>query len=289
MGHATAVVAATLLLLIPSTTVAQPAGAGGGKLSFEVAAVRRNVSGDQNASTQLQPGGRVTITNNTLFNMIRNAYNVQSFQVLGGPDWVRSDRWNVVAKAEGDVRPQDLLLMLQDLVNDRFKAVIRRETREMAVYALVLARRDERLGPQLMPASVDCAAIMADAARGSRRPPPQPSGRPTCGTRMTNSQMQAGGITTDDLARNLAGATDRIVINRTGLSGTYDLELKWTPDRLPSRAPGDQPGRINGADIEPDGPSLFTALQEQLGLKLESTRGPVDVLVIERAEHPTED
>src|SRR5688572_17248494 len=106
MGHATAVVAATLLLLIPATTVAQPAGAGGGKLSFEVAAVRRNVSGDQNASTQLQPGGRVTITNNTLFNMIRNAYNVQSFQVLGGPDWVRSDRWNVVAKAEGDVRPQ---------------------------------------------------------------------------------------------------------------------------------------------------------------------------------------
>ena len=109
---------------------------------------------------------------------------------------------------------------------------------------------------------------------------------------MTNNQMMAGGITIADVARNLAGATDRIVLDRTGLGGAYDLELKWTPDRLPPRAlgtPADQPVRINGVDVDPDGPSLFTALEEQLGLKLESTRGPVDVFVIDRVEQPTED
>src|SRR5688572_18902350 len=107
MGRAIAVVAATLLW-IPAPTTAQIPGPADGRKSFEVAAVRRNVSGSRDGSVNVQPGGRVTITNNTLFNIIRNAYNLQDFQIVGGPDWIKSDRWNIVAKAEGNTPPQNL-------------------------------------------------------------------------------------------------------------------------------------------------------------------------------------
>src|SRR5947207_14637643 len=105
--------------------------------AFEVASIKRNNSGSDNASVRGQPGGRITLTNNTLWNIIRNAWGLQGFQIVGGPDWVNKDRWDIVAKAEGDPPPQQYGAMVQTLLADRFKLVVHRETREMPIYALV--------------------------------------------------------------------------------------------------------------------------------------------------------
>ena len=257
---------------------AQTPAAAGDKPAFEVASIRRNVSADQGASVRAQPGGALTITNNTLFNIIRNAYNVQGFQIIDGPDWINRDRWNIVAKAEGNPQGPQMMAMLQNLLADRFKADIRRETREMQVYALTLGRSDGRLGPQLTPSTVDCAALAAARTAGAPPPPPRADGRPTCGMSVNPGVAIAGSYLIADIARNLSGATGRIIVDKTGLTGRYDMELKWTPD--PTQG---------SASTSFDGGSLFTAVQEQLGLKLEAQRAPVDVLVIYSAERPTED
>jgi len=251
--------------------------------SFEVASIRKNVSLSDSASVRGQPGGRLTVTNNTLRNIIRNAYNVQNFQIVGGPEWINNDRWDIVAKAADDAQPQQMLLMLQSLLADRFKLVIRREMRDTSVYALVLARSDGRLGPGLRPSSVDCAALVA-AARGRGEPLRNTiNGRPACGTRSTRGSIVTTAVAMADFARNLSPQTGRAVVDRTGLSGTFDIDLMWTPDQAPPGVDGPAPPASG------DGVSLFAAIQEQLGLKLDAQRAPVDTLVIDSAERPVED
>jgi uncharacterized protein (TIGR03435 family) len=263
---------------VQTARIAQSPESGASRPSFEVASIRRNVSTDQGASVRPLPGGGLTITNNTLFNIIRNAYNVQPVQIIGGPDWINRDRWDIVAKAEGNPLPPQLMVMLQGLVAERFKADVRRETREIEVYALTVARADRRLGPQLTSSSVDCDAVAAAVRAGGTPPPARPNGLPTCGMRVTSGYATAGGYAIADIARNLAGITGRIILDRTGLAGRYDMELKWTPDPLQASGPA-------AADTA----SIFTALQEQLGLKLEAQRAPTEVLVIHAAERPVED
>jgi uncharacterized protein (TIGR03435 family) len=261
--------------------------------AFEAASIKRNISGDPGARFGAQPGGRLTVTNNTLYNIIRNVYQSEGIrQIVGGEDWINSDRWDITAKAEGDPQPQQMLAMMKTLLADRFKLVTHKETREVPIYALVLARPDGRLGPQLQPSTVDCAAMMAAmkaAASGRGTAPPQPAAgdRPLCGNRVTMGMISAGSQTMQNLANGLSRQVGRLVVDRTGLKGSFDFDLKWTPDR-PAGAPADQPIRVNGVDLDPNGPSVFTALQEQLGLKLDSTKGPVDVLVIDRAAKPDE-
>jgi uncharacterized protein (TIGR03435 family) len=134
------------------------------------------------------------------------------------------------------------------------------------------------------------------ANRGRGMPPPPPPGAPgggamQCGIRMGFGNMAVGGATLANLATSLSMMVGRVVTDKTGLTGTYDMNLTWTPDQMPQRsagAPADQPLRVNGAEIDPNGPSIFTAIQEQLGLKLDAQRGPVSLLVIDRAEKPTE-
>jgi uncharacterized protein (TIGR03435 family) len=109
--------------------------------AFDVASIKENVSTSDNASVRAQPGGRVTVSNNTLRNIVRNAYNVQNYQIVGGPDWINTVRWDITAKAPEDAPPPQLLLMLRTLLADRFKLVIRHETRDMPIYALALARK----------------------------------------------------------------------------------------------------------------------------------------------------
>ena len=124
---------------------------------------RRNVIGRRNASVRAQPGGRVSVSNNSLRNIIRNAYNVQNYQIVGGPDWISTVRWDITAKAPDDAPPQELLLMLRTLLADRFKLAVRHETREMPINALTLARADGRPGLQLRSSNTDCAVIFAAA------------------------------------------------------------------------------------------------------------------------------
>jgi uncharacterized protein (TIGR03435 family) len=160
----------------------------------------------------------------------------------------------------------------------------------------VLARSDGRLGPDLKKSETDCAALMAAMrGRGPGRamppPGPPPGERMPCGIRIGPGSMSVGGMTLAQFANSLGMFVGRVVLDRTGLTGNYDVDLKWTPDQMPQRGPStpaDQPIRVNGVDIDPNGPSIFTAVQEQLGLKLDSQRGPVEMLVIDRAEHPVE-
>ncbi len=250
--------------------------------AFEVASIKRNISGSTSAGTRTLPGGRITITNNPLRNMIRNAYGVQGFQIVGGPDWVNTDRWDIVAKAEGDVPREQMSAMMQALLADRFNLVIHRETREMPIYALRLARGDGAFGPQLRRSVTDCAALMADARARGGTPPSRVNGRVSCGMSINNGRMEVNADGMPNLVRNLAPIVGRIVVDKTGLTGSFDLDLTWAPEAQAGSSESATPTAI-------DGPSIFTAMQEQLGLKLEPQRGPVDVLVIDSAERPMED
>jgi uncharacterized protein (TIGR03435 family) len=155
----------------------------------------------------------------------------------------------------------------------------------MPIYALVLARADGRLGPALRSSSTDCAALFAAAKAKGETPAPTTNGRPTCGTRTTRGNMMTTGVAMTDLARNLAPFTGRPVVDKTGLSGVFDLDLTWSPEQSPSGPDGTAPPPASSSDVV----SLFTAVQEQLGLKLDAQRAPVDVLVIESAQRPVED
>jgi uncharacterized protein (TIGR03435 family) len=274
---------------------------------FEVASVKPNKSGDGRVMLGVQPGGRFTATNVPLRVLIRNAYQLQDFQIVGAPSWIADERFDIVAKAEGgdamgdpfraeqNGQPSRGQLMIRALLADRFKLVVHNEEKEMPIYALILARSDGKLGPQLKASDVDCAAIIAAArARGGRGPmgPPPDPGRggppPQCGVRIGPGNMAVGGSPMTQVASSLSIFAGRIVVDKTGLSGAYDFTLTWTPDQMPQRPPGAPEPLVNGVPIDPNGPSLFTAVQEQLGLKLDSQRGAVAVLVIDRVERPTE-
>jgi uncharacterized protein (TIGR03435 family) len=210
-------------------------------------------------------------------------------RLVGGPDWIGSERYDINAKASTEFQPspdgpdRNLLLMMRSLLEERFKLVAHRETRELPIYELVVARADGKLGSGLHKSDIDCDAIAA-AIRSGNRPPRQPNEPPPCALMGGPARTLAGGATMTQLATNLSVRLERLVIDKTGLAGRFKFELAWTPDRMPTEAP--PPGI---PPIDPNGPSIFTALQEQLGLKLEPAKGPVDVLVIDRVEHPTED
>lgn len=235
--------------------------------SFDVASIRKNVSVGQLSSMNGEPGGRMLVTNHSLLNIIRQVHRLQRYQIVGGPEWVDRDRWDIVAKAAGDAPFDQLLGMMETLLADRFKLLTHRETRELPVYALVLARADGRLGPQVKPSTVDCETIAA-AVKSGAAPPPPSFGGPRCGININNNVLRMSAKQMTDLARNLSIMTDRFVVDRTGLNGAFDLELRWN---------------------DADGPSLATAVQEQLGLKLEAQRAGVDVLVIDSAQRPADD
>jgi uncharacterized protein (TIGR03435 family) len=312
--------AAALSIITITATAQAPAP------SFDVTSVKRNTSGGGGMQMRNMPGN-VSAFNVPVRQLIRMAYQVQDFQIVGAPAWETTDRFDVEGRFDPaaplvgfDTQPQRMFAMMKTLLRDRFGMVAHTETREMPILALTVARSDGRLGPQLKPAAVDCAAIgrgrgPIDGRGGpppdgrfggpppdgrSGGPPPDGRGapppgapfslgdRPACGDRMGFGQLLAGGIPMARLATQvLSQLTGRIVIDRTGLTGIYDVDLKWspTPDQLP---PGPPPPGFVPPPIDPNGPSLFAALQEQLGLKLEAERGPVQVLVIDRLQPPTE-
>lgn len=247
--------------------------------TFEVATIKRNTSGSDAARFSGQTG-RVSITNNPLRNIIRNAWGLQSFQIVGGPDWINTERWDIVAKAEGNPQGPVMLAMLQNLLADRFKLVAHRETRDMPIYALVLARADRSFGPKLHASSTDCEKEMTAAVARGGGPPLD--GKVLCGIRSINGHIEMNAVPMRNFARNLSPIAGRSIVDKTGLTGNFDAELTWTPDA--------SLGPVSEAAPSPiDGPSLFTAIQEQLGLKLDAQRGPVEVLVIDSVERSTED
>ena len=250
--------------------------------AFAVASIRRNVTFNQQGTglAAPQPGGRFVAIGATLRRLVADAYD--GVQVLGGPDWMDTDRFDVNARADGDRPVADIVRMLRSLLAERFKLVAHTETREVPVYSLSLARADRRLGPKLRETDAKCA-------QESRNyfPTAAPGFPPPCGDfRLGARTLTARGMTMTALAKLLRDRVGRPVLDRTGLTSSYDLEIDWSSDLGLKQAPRDASG---ASELTSDGLSLFTAMQEQLGLRLEATRGPVDVLVIDRVDPPTSD
>jgi uncharacterized protein (TIGR03435 family) len=244
---------------------------------FEVASIKRNVSIDAAGYVRLEEGARFNAVNASLALIIRQAYGVQPFQVLNLPDWVSTERYDIRAKAPDGVEVfPNMAPLLQALLQERFNFLARIQQRELPVYDLVFARSDRRLGPKVSQASFDCGA------RTTGTPPKGPSGEELCGFTGGPGRITMRGYSMARFGQSLINQVQRMVVDKTGLTGAWNLEVVYTPE---------QPAVLNGAVVppNPDAPSLFTAVQEQLGLKLEASRGLVDVLVVDRIERPTED
>jgi uncharacterized protein (TIGR03435 family) len=250
-----------------------------GELAFDVASVKPNVSGDLRVTLQAMPGGRFIATNAPLRTLIREAYALQGSQLSGGPGWLDSDRFDIVAKSERNPTPLQMRMMLRPLLAERFRLSVHTETRELPLYALVLARTDGKLGPHLRPTGADCSQAPEWLGTG---PPPLRSQDAPCRSAGPGSggAMRFRGITLDAFAMFLATPVRRPVIDRTGLSGDFDVELDMTAELGPPPPPPGMPDAVDRSSAA----SIFTIVQEQLGLRLDARREPVDVLVIDRVE-----
>lgn len=250
--HALVVLGATLAAMAVATGQSAP--------RFDAASIRPNRSGSGIINAH-STGSQLRAENVTLLWLVRDAYDVQEFQITGAPAWAATDKFDVIARAEG-ISGDQYRPMLRSLLDDRFKLVTHRETMEAPVYLLTALRAGQR-GPQL---KTSRAADCPEAERTGQ----------FCGFDVNNRALRAGTVRMHELAGRLSQYVGRTVIDRTGLGGVFDLDLTWTSDARRPPTPGD------------DGPSIFTAVQEQLGLRLDSERGPVEMLVIDRVEPPTE-
>lgn len=258
---------------------------------FEVASVKPNKDGGQGMGINRAAGGQFRTVNTPPFNLVTFAYVIQSYQVVGLPDWARNERFDITAKLGSDPAPvtppapDHMMLAMRTLLADRFQLKIHKETREMDIYALVVDRPGKP-GPALKPSADECAA-----RPGGPRPEPgapQPQGPPRradgspifCGFQQAPGVMRFNGFALSMFAQGISGRVGRQVVDRTGLTGEWSFELKYS---LPP-APGTDP-----APPDPNAPDLFTAVREQLGLKFEATKGPVEVWVVDSIERPTPD
>jgi uncharacterized protein (TIGR03435 family) len=257
--------------------------------SFEVASIKPNHSGDMRFFVSWQPG-RFNATGMTLKFLITMAYDVKDFQVSGGPSWINSERYDIEAKEPDSIaqeldklpreqRRQLAESMLQSLLADRFQLKLTHGTKDLPAYALVVAKN----GPKLQKAKpVDTPA---DAPSGPGGHPHGPM------MRMGRGELNGQGVELSFLASVLSQQLGRQVLDQTGLKGNYDLTLKWTPEQgegMMLGGPGGGPPPEGAPLPDTSGPSIFTAVEEQLGLKLEATKAPAEVLVIDHAERPSE-
>ena len=287
MGCTVAVCAAAAAILAMGTLVhAQPPAAT--RPRFEVASIKPSLQ-ERFITVRPLPGGRLT-ANAPLRVLMENAYAVQSFQIAGGPDWINSERYQIEAKAGGNPSRDQTFLALQLLLEDRFELKIHRETKELPVYALVAARS----GPKLTsPKDEGCtSSSLGTESVGGRMTPPgtdPPSLAPCGGVRvmleLTGARMQGGKIAMPEFTRVLSMVLGRPVVDKTGFARLFDLQLDFLPDEITAALPPPPPG---GSPLDSRSPSILIALQEQLGLRIESTKGPVDVLVIDHVEKPSE-
>ena len=222
--------------------------------SFEVASVKPSDPRQSAVDFVISPGGRLRVTNLTLADMIREAYRVKHYQIFGGPAWMQTARFHVDAKAAGEPTRDQMLDMLRTLLEERFQLRARRETREGSIFELVVAKG----GPKLTASKAETAYL-----RLYRNTPPELPG--------VSYTIGAQKVGMARLADDLTGSMGHPVLDRTGLDGEFDFKIDYAVE--------------GHAEV---GPSMFTALQEQLGLRLQAAKGPVDTVVIEKAERPTE-
>jgi uncharacterized protein (TIGR03435 family) len=212
--------------------------------------------------------------------LITLAYRVRDFQITGGPGWLGTDGWDIEARVEEGSfslpttppdpnTPDPMSIRLQSLLEDRFKLKFHRDTKELPIYELSIAKG----GPKIKLSDDQIFSIPGQAGT----PPPQPGTVPRGGIRRSPGSLTAAAVPISTLAWTLAQLLGRPVVDKTGLQGLYDCKLQWAPDSPPAASPND-----------PGGPSIFTAVQEELGLKLDSAKGPVDIIVIDSVQKPSE-
>jgi uncharacterized protein (TIGR03435 family) len=247
------------------------AQASAGQAQFDVASVKVNNSGERFTRMRPPAGGTFTGTNVTLQMLIVMAYKVKTFEISGGPAWMDAARYDVAAKTADSIVEEQFRSMLQALLAERFRLAAHRETRTMAVYSLTAAKGGLKL-PNANPSPCSASGLAAKAF------PEQPA--KACGAFGLESTLLEGRtVAMPMLTNGLSTLLGRPIVDHTGYTGTFDVELQFAP--LENSASG-----ANTADST--FPSLFTALQEQLGLKLEAQRGPAEILVIDHAEKPGE-
>ena len=275
--------AVSVIVLTAGCIAGQPSTA---PLTFEVASIKPSTESGFRIGIQMMPGGGLRVNGVTLKLLLTIAYDVRDFQIVGGPGWIASDRYDIMAKPpESGSEPQtddprqlsdaqikttqeQMRERLQALLADRFQLTIHRDSKDQAVYALLVSKS----GPKIH-------AVDMKAGGG----PP----RMMMGHGMINGQA----VGLEMLANALSNQLGRPVLDRTGLTGRFDLKLQWTPDPGQAGGPfGGQlpPGVQAPPPPDPNGPSIFTAVEEQLGLRLESQKGPVEMIVIDRVEKPSE-
>jgi uncharacterized protein (TIGR03435 family) len=251
-----------MAVALPAVIWAQSPAA---RSEFEVASIRRNTSGD--LGRYIKPAaGRLTVSNMTVKDLMTIAYQVRDFQISGGPGWVNSDRYDIEAKTDGNTAPKQMAEpMLQALLQDRFKLKVHRETKELPVYELTVAKNGLKIQPakEGSCSDLDPSKQVATGRRGSD----------FCGyVGMRGGSLEATKQSIPDLAKTLSFIFGRTVVDMTGLKEAFDIHLEFAPENAPDST----------------SPSIFTAIQEQLGLKLDSGKGPVEVLVIDQVERPSE-
>lgn len=258
--------------------------------SFEAASIRvtrQSLTGQGFIYTQ---PGRLVAEESTVRDLVAVAYGRPRDQIVGGPDWMSSTRYAITATTPGDATREHAQVMLRQLLADRFAFVSHLEQRELPVYALTLARRDGQFGSTLRRSSTECAPMTPASVDGAPPPPPPPppgvetmrfllerQTRLRCPTMFFPGGISARAVTFDEFVYRLSRFAGRPIVDRTALSGEFDIDLVYQPELA-----------VVGPGAGATGPSLFSAVQDQLGLKLEATRAPIDVLVIDRVERPTE-
>ena len=238
--------------------------------TFEVASVKRNVSNAPGSGANVSPSGLLTIVNMPIRALLRNVLELQDAQLIGGPDWMATERYDITAKPADNAPRPEVPKMIETLLRDRFSLKYHRETRVLPVYALMRGTRGP-LGPNLKTTVVDCAA-RAGATRAGRG-----GSARECGFDRSPVSLRATGMDLASVAAMLSQIAGRIVVDKTELPGQYDFELKWADVSTVS------------ADPLADGGSIFTAVQEQLGLRLQANKAPMPVVVIDSVERPTPD
>ncbi len=285
VGRVAALAVGIALTMVTRLTAQAPASVAAPV--FTVVSIKPNTSGSGRSNLDLQPGGRFIAVNVALLGLVRVAYGddgpLTQDRLALSETWaerrsVMSEKYDIQATAERELTQRDLPGALRQLLADRFKLTVHRETRAVPSYQLVLSRPDGRLGAGLRRSSIDCAQPAAAAENG----------RSPCGFQSFPGKA-SGRVLIGDLARRVlpAGVSDgRPIEDKTGLQGTFEFTLEWAPDAAAPARPPDAPP---APPIDPNGSSFVTALREQLGLRLEPRMGSIDVLVVDRGERPSPD
>ena len=243
--------------------------------AFAVASIKPvDRDSGETLSVNVEPNGTLTASDVWLKLLIRIAYNVEDVQISGGPGWITTEKFDIRAKPEEGAKVE-LRAMLQSLLEDRFRLAVRRQTRVVPVYEMRIAKAGRGLGPSLR------ASETGDCPPGP--PPPLDRTKPAAGCGaflLLPGRLFGNRVPLSNLVSPLSQIVGQPVIDKTGIGGKYDVTLEWSADRNPG-GPGEQ------IPAGADGPSIFTAVQEQLGLKLEPAKGPVELLVIDHVELPS--